>query len=244
MHRTSTPNVDQMYNDFTVILPTLNEEDTIAGLISYLQRNYPKIRLCVVDDGSSDNTAKIVKNLSKSNKGLKLINRAVSGKKRGLTASLIDGIIASNTRFIITMDADLQHPPETIKKLAKALRSGCDLSVAVRARVKAWPLYRKIVSKSLIKLGYLVLVANGKSRCEDIFSGFFGVRRELFLSVYKNNSKRFVGSGYKILFDTLKCVDNDTIKIENIPYTFEARRFGNSKAGVWQGMLLLKSFFT
>ena len=101
-----------------------------------------------------------------------------------------------------------------------------------------------IPSIALIWIGYGILVATGRSRCDDIFSGFFGVDRRLFLRTYNRNRSRFIDGGYKILFDFMKCIGKDKIKVGQVPYSFGVRRYGASKAGIRQGLLLFRSFFS
>ncbi|MEM0094544.1 MAG: glycosyltransferase [Candidatus Micrarchaeaceae archaeon] len=230
------------YKNVTVVLPTLNEEATIGLLIRYLIREYRGIRIIVVDDGSKDGTKKIVNRFSK--RSVEFFDRHAAHLKRGLTFSIIDGILRAKTKYVIVMDADMQHPPEKIKALAECLERGYDLAVAVRRTVKGWQFYRKLISKTLIYIGYFILSIRGKSMCDDIFSGYFGVRRSMFSYIYKKNSERFVGEGYKVLFDLLKCIDKGSIRICNVPFTFRLRKSGRSKAGLKQGLALIKSFFS
>ncbi len=232
------------YKDFTVVLPTLNEEKNIEVLIKRLLGKYKGISIIVVDDGSKDMTKKVVKRLSAKNKKVRFIDRADLHRQRGLTGSAVDGILSSKTRFVVVMDADLQHPTEVVGKVAARLATGDDLAVAVRVDVTGWQMHRKVISKALIIVGYAVLVARGRSRCNDIFSGFFGVDRKLFARAYEANPKRFVMGGYKILFDFMKCMRKGAIKIGEVPYSFGTRKYGASKAGFKQGMLLFKSFLT
>ncbi len=232
------------YKDFTIVLPTYNEEDNVGVLIRKLLSEYKGINVIVADDGSRDKTRKVVLDITKTKKTVWFMDRAAAHRQRGLTTSAIDGIRASKTKFAIVMDADLQHPTGVIKKMAANLAKGDDLVVAIRADVKGWQLYRKIISKTLISFGWLLLVLTGKSRCNDIFSGFFGVNRKQFEKVYRSHHRRFVGGGYKILYDYLKCTRNGEIKISEVPYSFGLRRYGESKAGFKQGMLLFKSFFS
>jgi len=230
----------ESFEEITVVLPTLNEKETIGKLINAILKNYPKIKIIVADDNSTDGTIGIVKKISSKNKNVKLLERR--GKKKGLTASVIDGISASNTKYVIVMDADMQHPFEVIKEIKKKFDEGYGLVVAIRASVKNWALYRKIISRLLIYIGYLVLYLEGSARCGDIFSGYFGIKKELFEKVYKANEKRFVGEGYKVLFDFLKCIKIKDAKIAEVPYIFHVRSAGSSKAGVKQGIALFKSF--
>lgn len=232
------------YGDFSVVLPTLNEERTVGTLIDRLLELYRGIKIVVVDDGSTDGTGRIVSGISKSNRNVVFIDRKRRGKEKGLTASAVEGVMISKTKFAIIMDADLQHPPEKIKEIADALLQNNDIAVATRADVKGWQLHRKFISKSLIVIGRMILVARGRETCSDIFSGFFGIKRGLFSGVYNKNKRRFVGGGYKILFDLLKCIRRDSVNISEIPYHFGLRSYGKSKAGIRQGVLLFKSFVT
>lgn len=232
------------YKDFTIVLPTLNEERSIGILMTSMLKQYKGISIIVVDDGSTDKTAKIVSSASKSNKRIVFIDRKRANRERGLTASVIEGIIAAKTKFAVVMDADLQHPVDVVGKMVEKLASGDQLVVATRADVKGWELHRKLISKSLITVGYIMLVLGSRGRSRDIFSGFFGVDRKLFIRVYEANPKRFVGGGYKVLYDFLKCIRNRSIRIGEVPYSFGLRQYGSSKAGFKQGMLLFKSFST
>ena len=232
------------YRDFTIVLPTLNEEGTIGILVRRLIRRYHGIRIMVMDDGSTDRTEMAVSAASKLNSNVSFFNRKKAGRERGLTASVVDGILKSRTRFVIVMDADLQHPPEIVGRISKGLSAGHGLVVAIRSSVKGWELHRKIVSMVLMGIGYAILVATGRSRCNDIFSGFFGVDRRLFTKKYNENRGRFIGGGYKVLYDFLKCNRSGSVSIGQVPYSFGLRESGASKAGLTQGIMLFKSFLT
>jgi dolichol-phosphate mannosyltransferase len=232
------------YSEFTIILPTLNEEKTIGEMLRRILRSYRGCSVIVVDDGSEDLTREIVKGFAKQNHRVRLLDRSLMGLERGLTASVIYGILKAGTKYVIVIDADLQHPPEKIRDVAQKLGSGYDLVVANRAKVTNWAAYRKIISRAFMYAGKILLFVEARETCVDIFSGFFGIRRAVFLSVYRRNRKRFVGEGYKVLFDFLKCVDRGTLKIGNVPFVFNAREFGSSKASIAQGMALLRSFLT
>lgn len=228
------------YSDFTLILPTLNEEKTVGKLVTYVLRRYKGMKVIVVDDSSTDGTQEAVKGIGARERRVSLIDR--SGMKRGLTASLIDGVKKSRTRYVVVMDADMQHPPELLGEVAKLLREGCDLAVACRSSVPKWSTSRKLISKAYIYLGFLLLSLQGKQTCSDILSGYFGIRKALFTRTYKENKERFVKYGYKVLYDFLKCTEKDSIRMGEVPYVFGSRRGGTSKAGLRQGFALLRSF--
>lgn len=230
------------YKKFTVVLPTLNEKRTIGEIVRYITRNYAGSKVLVVDDGSSDGTKEMVLDISKENADVSLFDRHAKGLARGLSASIIDGIMHSGTEYVIVMDADMQHPPGKIQDIAVKLMEGNDLVVANRAKVNNWALYRKIISRVLMYTGKIVLFIRAKETCVDIFSGYFGIRREIFDDVYGKNRRRFVKEGYKTLFDFLKCVERGKLMIANVPFVFHTREFGKSKASTKQGLAVLKSF--
>ena len=232
------------YDEFTVVIPTLNEKRTIGEMIHYLLRNYRGCKVLVEDDGSTDGTKMIVRQISKSNRNVGLIDRRALGPEKGLTFSIVDGIRRCRTKYAIVIDADMQHPPGKIQDVAARLRRGDELVVANRAKVTDWAPYRKIISRIFMYTGKIILFITAKETCVDIFSGFFGVKRDVFVSVYEKNRHRFVGEGYKALFDFLKCVERGTLRTSNVPFTFHIREFGASKASVKQGVALFKSFFS
>lgn len=230
------------YDDFTVVIPTLNEERNISILINKLIKTYNGINVVVVDDGSKDKTRLVVDSISRTNACVRFYDR--SGKKaKGLTISAIEGILRSKTRFSIIMDADLQHPIEPIGTIAEKLMQENKIVVAVRKDARGWQLYRKLISKSLIMFGYASLRLRNRPTCSDIFSGFFGVENRFFKRTYLENKNRFISGGYKILFDLLKCAKR-TVRINEVPYSFGLRKYGLSKASFRHGILLFRSFIT
>jgi hypothetical protein len=93
-------------------------------------------------------------------------------------------------------------------------------------------------------MGNAVLRAQGSTTSSDIFSGYFGIEKKYAERIIRNNNKRFVGEGYKFLFDLLKCIPAGKTKIEEVPYIFKARLSGSSKAAIGQGVALLKSYLS
>ncbi len=235
----------ERYDDLTLILPTLNEVDTAPLIIKSAIRRFPGISITVVDDGSRDGTVDAVKKVSRHNGSIAIIRRDRKGLPKGLTASIIDGIAASRTRYVAVMDADMQHPIGKLYDVERWLSDGYQLVVCSRSSVRGWPLDRKIISKLLSSLGYLVLIVRGKKRCADIFSGYFGIDKKAVYGIIAKNRGRFVDNGYKFLFDLLKCIDSGgEVKIRDVPYEFGNRKFGASKAGAVQVVALLRAFLT
>ncbi|MDE1869395.1 MAG: glycosyltransferase [Candidatus Micrarchaeota archaeon] len=228
----------------TIVLPTYNEAKNIGRLISALLKSYPGINVLVVDDGSKDSTLTVVRKIKRHYRNVDFIDRARMKLVRGLTNSVVDGIKQASTKYVIVMDADFQHPIDKIAEIKNALDQGNKLAIGVRAKVPGWAFHRKVISKSLIYLAYVVLLLRNGTRSGDIFSGYFGTERKFFIDVEEKNKRSFVGEGYKVLFDLLKCIRNGSVRTCDIPYVFNVRSAGESKASAKQVIALFKSFFS
>lgn len=221
------------WEELTIIIPSLNEEGSIGELLNMLHSLYPGVKIIVSDDGSKDDTQKIVRKF----KGAQLLDRRKK-KLKGLTASVIDAVKIVKTEYIVVMDADLQHPPKKVGEIATKLEM---YSIVIGERKKVvgdWGIFRKLVSKTAIVLGRIRLMRRVK--CKDIVSGFFGVRTKLFQYFVNNQEKYFEGTGYKVLFDLLKMVKRGT-KIGSVKYAFLIREKGQSKIGKKHIFVYLKS---
>ena len=226
--------------DITIIIPTLNEEDNIGLLLDKLTKLYKNVKILVVDDGSKDNTRRIVREKMKGNRNIALLDRSILNKKKGLTYSILDGIEKTNTKYFVVMDADFQHPPEVIKKFI-ALIKNYDLLVGNRKKIEDWSMIRLMISRLSTMLVIFRLFIGNNPIPKDPLSGLFASRRDLFLRVYKKNKRKFIGEGYKVLFDFLKCIKKRDISIYNIDYTFHKRKYGISKAKTSTMIDLIKS---
>jgi len=215
------------YLDLTIIIPTLNEEQNISVLLNKVNALYPGSPVLVVDDGSEDRTREIVRAFGD---GAALIDRS-DKHTHGLTASVIDGIMLTETEYFVVIDGDLQHPPEKIKEIVSMLRDGYDLVVGVRKDVSGWQWYRRAISDGASMLGQIALILRGAPKCNDIMSGFFGAKTEFVLPYIQKYTSRFEMSGFKILFDLLKMLPEHT-SVREVPYIFGERDFGSSKMGV------------
>ena len=226
-------------SNFTVVIPTLNENGTIAQLCLELLERYPGVCIIVADDGSNDGTQETVWALSKKHHEIRLLDRS-RARTHGLTASVLDAAQKAKTEYIVVMDGDLQHPPEAVGKIVRELEQGHDLVVGYRTAVAGWGVYRKVMSKTAELLGGAVLWARGAPSCKDIMSGFFGVKRKLLVGAYEKNPDAFELRGYKVLLDLLKLMPRNA-RIANVGYEFGMRRTGKSKIGVKQVVLYLRS---
>jgi len=208
----------------TIIIPTLNEADTIREMLERLNSLYPYAEKLIVDDGSIDGTRTLAE---KSNAAV--IDNSLTGCK-GLTASVVNGILNTHTPYFAVIDADMQHPPEVIGGMYRMMRNHkLKMVVACRSRVDdEWPLHRRLTSYGADAIGRLRLIASGSARVKDLMSGCFAGDTMFTQYVITDNRERFVLRGYKVLYDILKCLPFSTT-IGTVDYVFGARREGESK---------------
>lgn len=210
----------------SIIVPTYNENDNIIPLVERLDKslNSSNYEILFIDDNSKDGTAETVNSIA----GKYPVKVMVRKNKRGLSSAVVDGIKATNGEMVIVMDADLQHPPEVVPNVVKALET-YDLAVGSRYCKggnpgEEWKLSRKIVS-AVANLLSLPLAPKIKDR----MSGFFGFRRSAV------NPDKLNTVGWKI---GLEIMAKGRFKsVTEVPYTFAVRERGTSKLSrkiMWQ----------
>lgn len=229
------------FSDVTVIIPTLNEEEGILQLINILEKSYPKIKIIVSDDGSKDGTRKVVKKCNLKNANIMLLDRD-NEKIHGLTASVVDAIQVTRTKYLVVMDGDLQHPPEKVNDIVEKLRQGADLVVATREGIVHKSTFSRIlIQKLAASLARLRLSIAGMV-IKDPMSGFFGAKTELIQRIIKEKECKFELGGYKILFDILKFLPSGVL-LTGVYFKFGMRKKGKSKLNKKVQWLYLKSLF-
>ncbi len=137
--------------DCIVIIPTYNEKENIEAIIRKVFGLPSDFHILIVDDGSPDGTANIVKTLQKEFSE-KLHIQERSGKL-GLGTAYIHGFkhaLAQGYKFIFEMDADFSHNPEDLEKLFEACKNGADVAIGSRyikgVNVVNWPMGRVLMS--------------------------------------------------------------------------------------------------
>lgn len=225
-----------MYKDTTIVIPTLNEAGNIGSLLRDLYAQYSGSSIIVVDDGSTDGTQTMVKSANAT-----LLDR--TGKRKGLTASVVDGVLRAQTPFVVVMDADGQHPVTAVKELIDALRAGNAVAVGTRTAFPSdWTLVRRIISSCANSLGRIRLFLSG-AYTPDVVSGFFAVRTSVFQTQIHAHRDSFIPEGYKVCLDLLKTLPRKT-KVAAVSYSFLLRETGGSKMGAKQVFAYLKSLLT
>ncbi|ASJ10397.1 dolichol monophosphate mannose synthase [Thermococcus sp. P6] len=207
----------------SVIVPTYNERENLEELFERIDRALRgyDYEIVVVDDDSPDGTWKFATGLS-DRYPVKVIRRT---REKGLSSAVIRGFREAEGDVFVVMDADLQHPPEVIPELLRAIEGGADIAVASRyvpgGGVKNWYWYRRLISRGAIMIGRLALPKIRNVR--DPVSGFFALRREVVENVDLNPV------GFKILLEIL--IKGNYGKVAEVPFTFGLRKAGESKLG-------------
>ncbi len=219
----------------SVIIPTYNERKNLEELFDRISRalgDY-EYEIIVVDDDSPDRTWEKAQELAEKYP-VRVIRRK---EEKGLSSAVIRGFREAGGDVFVVMDADLQHPPETIPKLLKAIEDGADIAVGSRyvrgGRVENWYWYRKLISRGAIMLGRVALP---KIRdVKDPVSGFFALRRKTVENVKLNPV------GFKILLEIL--IKGNYSKVVEVPFTFGLRHAGESKLGQKQILNYLRHLY-
>ena len=226
-------------SDSVIIIPTYNEKENIEKMIRTLLALEHSFDILVVDDGSPDGTAAIVKRLQgEFPERVFLIER--SGKL-GLGTAYIAGFkwaLKEGYEYIFEMDADFSHNPDDVPRLYKACAvDGADLSVGSRyvtgVNVVSWPVGRVLMSYFASK--YVRLITG--LPVYDTTAGFNCYRRSV-LETIDLDAIRFKGYAFQIemKFVTHKC----GFTIKEVPVIFVNRVLGVSKMS---GGIFSEAFF-
>ena len=237
-------------SDSLIIIPTYNEKENIDKIIRKVFSLGKKFHILIVDDGSPDETATIVKKLqSQFPNQLHIQERA---GKLGLGTAYIHGFkwaLQRDYQFIFEMDADFSHDPNDLIRLynANALEGG---EVAIGSRyvqgvnIVNWPMARLLMSFFASK--YVKLIT--RMPIHDATAGFKCYKREV-LETINFDKIQFVGYAFQIemKFKAWKYGFN----IIEVPVIFTDRTEGDSKmsGGIFREAVIgviqmkLRSFF-
>lgn len=210
-----------------VIIPTYNEKENIEKIIRAVFSLEGDYHILVIEDGSPDGTAGIVKRLrTEFPERLFMIERA---GKQGLGTAYITGFkwsIAHGYDFIFEMDADFSHNPDDLPKLYRTCKEGADLAIGSRycdgISVINWPIGRVIMS-------YYASVYVRKvlgMKVYDTTAGFKCYKRKVLETIDLDNVK-MKGYGFQIemKYSTYKL----GFRITEVPIIFVDRKEGTSK---------------
>ncbi len=215
--------------DYSVVTPLYNEDETlkllyerIKNVLDSLPGNY---EIVFIDDGSTDTSYKLLKDIAASDKAVKVISLERNfGQHRALAA----GILEASGDYIITIDADLQNPPEEIPKLLRKVVEGFDIVSGYR-----------MARKDVFTRRFCSFLTN------SVISTITGFRMKDYnsmLKVYKRETAR------RLAFEFMRSECNITMLVAKITHNIaeievehDNRHAGATKYNFWK---LISTFLT
>jgi dolichol-phosphate mannosyltransferase len=210
--------------ELTIVVPTFNERSNVRRIVERLRHVLTGLNweVIFVDDNSPDGTAEAARAIGREDRRVRCIRRI---DRRGLAGACIEGILASQARYVAVIDGDLQHDEGLLVTMLDHLRTGnVDLVVASRylnddathglsarrARISSWS---TLIVQRLLGVNL-----------SDPMSGFFMIRRAAF----EDLAPRLSSQGFKLLLD-IATTAHGNLRVAELPYTFRGRQHGESK---------------
>jgi len=206
----------------SIVVPTYREADNLPALIERVFAATTSAELqaemIIVDDNSQDDTERIVADWGERYPVRLVVRRT----ERGLSSAVLRGFEETKYDTFVVMDADLQHPPESIPELVKTLHCGdCDFVYGSRyvkggRIVGNWTWFRRLNSWTA------TMFARPLAKLTDPMSGFFALHRRTW-----ERSARLDPIGYKIALELF--IKGGCHRPAEVPITFGTRQAGESK---------------
>ena len=235
-----SPQPNSLVSKSLVIVPTYNERENIELIVHAVLALSPAFHLLVVDDGSPDGTAGLVRSQMSlfNSEGERLFLMERSGKQ-GLGTAYLDAFrwaLQRDYEVILQMDADFSHDPKDLHRLrAACVADGADLAIGSRyvsgVNVVNWPMGRVLLS--WFASAYVRLISG--LPIHDATAGFVCYRRAVLQTILSSREKvRFVGYAFQIEMKFLTWKYG--YRILEVPIIFTDRTRGQSKlsAGIFQ----------
>ena len=214
-------NLDSQNLKFSIIIPAYDEADAIENVLkelrTHLSEKKYQAEIIVVDDGSQDQTNKILKVF----KDIKLISHPYN---KGYGASLKTGVKNSKYDWLLWYDSDGQHQPEYIEELIKYCNE-YDMIIGARVGYQG-PFFRQPGKKLLHYLAeYLV-----RQKIPDLNSGFRFVKKDLFLKF-----SHILPNGFSVSTTITLAFLKEGFNVKYVPITIKKRK-GKSSVKIQDGM--------
>ena len=210
-----------------VIIPTYNEKENISNIIEAVISLDKGFHILIIDDGSPDGTADIVKSLFGLYPGQLFLEQRVG--KLGLGTAYIHGFrwaLEKGYQYICEMDADFSHNPADLERLYQVCKNGADLAIGSRyvkgGAFENWPADRIFLSKG----GSLYTRIITWMPVRDPTAGFVCYSRDVLDSI---NLSAIEFTGYAFQIEMKFAAWKLGFKIVEVPITFTDRKLGDSK---------------
>jgi glycosyltransferase involved in cell wall biosynthesis len=191
-------------------IPCYNEEIAIGSVVLKARKQVDEI--LVVDDGSTDATAEIAREM-----GAKIISHNINEGKGAAIKSALGYVTGDGVDIFVLLDGDGQHDPNQIPSLIKPLKDGnADIAIGFRS-LKQMPFYRRI---GRIVLDYTTGI---RGMATDSQSGFRALNRRAFEALKPENLQ---GNGFSIESEMILAAKEQKLRIQEVPITCN---YGNGK---------------
>ena len=216
----------------SIVVPIYNEEESLPFLVNQLlevlQDMEESFELVLVNDGSSDNSAEVIRKLSFE---IPELVGVLLRKNYGQTAAMAAGFDISSGEIVVTLDGDLQNDPKDIPLLVNEIRDGFDLVSGWRYRRQDAAISRKLPSKIANRLiGKVTGV-----RLNDYGCSLKAYRKEVLTDM------RLYGELHRFL-PVLANIEG--ARITEVKVNHRARQFGSSKYGIDRTFRVLMDLLT
>lgn len=208
-----------------IIIPTFNEIDNIDRMITTIFGLYPEVSLLIIEDGSPDGTADVVKKHQETNPNLHMIQRT---GKLGLGTAYITGFkwaLEKGFDFVFEMDCDFSHDPSQVKDLLEAAQKN-HLVIGSRyidgIRIINWPFRRLLLS-------YLASIYTRFVTGIPVFDTTGGFKCFTRKALEALNLDDIISKGYIFQLELNYKVWSKGLKVVEVPIIFYERRDGQSK---------------
>jgi glycosyltransferase involved in cell wall biosynthesis len=215
-------------NDLTIVIPAYNEEKGIEKTILTCKRTNPKATILVIDDCSTDNTAKITKNLKKQVKNLEIISHK---KNKGYGGALATGFSSAKTKYVAFLDADLTYHPRYLPVLLDLViknKLDCAWGNRFGKGINHMPLIRKFGNRILV---FLFLLVNGRY-VSDISCG----ERVFDKKSLEKIDYQSLPTGLDMITAMTKRIVTRRLRYKLIPIEYP-RRHGASKLNIFKDFI-------
>jgi dolichol-phosphate mannosyltransferase len=208
-----------------VVIPTYDERDNLAPVVTRLHTTLPTAHVLVVDDNSPDGTGERAEAMAAADDRIHVLRRTA---RLGLGAAYTAGFrwgLAGDYQVIVEMDADGSHAPEDLPRLLDALQDA-DLAIGSRyvpgGRTVNWPWRRWLLSRG----ANLYCEAALGVRINDITAGFRAYRRHVLETL---PLEQIASHGYCFQIDLAWRTVRAGHTVVEVPITFTEREIGESK---------------
>ncbi|HEX4963803.1 MAG TPA: glycosyltransferase [Thermoanaerobaculia bacterium] len=205
----------------SVVIPVFNEEENLPELLERLDRTLSPLgkpyEVIFVNDGSRDRSLDLLKEASARDPHLVVVD---FNRNYGQHAAVFAGFEACRGEIVVTLDADLQNPPEEIPKLVAKMEEGFDVVGSVRVH-RQDPLLRRMASKVINKM---TAIATGVQLSD------YGC----MLRAYRRPVVKVLASSREISTFIPVLADLFAGRVTEVPVAHDERHHGASKYSVWK----------